>query len=266
MKKTLALLVAAATLALPVSAMAHRAWIAPTSTVLSGPEAWVGFDAGLSNGVFIADHAAMNLTGLRITAPDGTSVEPQNIHRAHYRSSFDVHLTQQGTYKIANVMSGTMASWTENGEQKRWRGPASELSANVPAGGADLSVTQTFNRIETFVTLGAPTTTVFTDPGEGLVMIPITHPTDLVADEEARFRLSFNGQPAAGIEVTVARGGSRYRDAPEEFTTNTGADGTFTLNFAEPGLHWINAQVRNPANGDTPATNAQYVGVVEVLP
>ena len=266
MKKTLALLAAVAVLAVPVGAVAHRAWIAPTSTVLSGPEAWVGFDAGMSNGVFIADHAAMNLTGLQITAPDGSSVEPQNVHRARYRSSFDVHLTQQGTYKIANVMSGLMATWTENGEQKRWRGPASDLAANVPAGAADLSVTQTYNRIETFVTLGAPTTTVFTDPGEGLVLIPITHPTDLVADEDARFKLVFNGQPASGVEVTVARGGTRYRDNPEEVTATTGADGTFTIEFDEPGLHWMNAQVRTPANGDTYATNAQYVGVVEVLP
>lgn len=266
MKKAIALLAAIATLALPAGAVAHRAWIAPTSTVLSGPEAWVGFDAGMSNGVFIADHAAMNLNGLQITAPDGSSVEPENVHRAHYRSSFDVHLTQQGTYKIANVMSGMMASWTENGEQKRWRGQPADLAANVPAGATDLSVTQTYNRIETFVTLGAPTDTVFANPGEGLVLVPVTHPTDLVAEEPASFKLMFNGQPAAGVEVTVARGGTRYRDNPEEITATTGADGSFQLNFAEPGLHWINAQVRSPANGDTPATNAQYVGVVEVMP
>ena len=60
MKKSLALIAAVAALALPMSAQAHRAWLAPTSTVLSGADAWVGFDAGMSNGVFIPDHAAMN--------------------------------------------------------------------------------------------------------------------------------------------------------------------------------------------------------------
>ena len=69
MKKSLALIAAVAALALPMSAQAHRAWLAPTSTVLSGADAWVGFDAGMSNGVFIPDHNAMNLDGLVITAP-----------------------------------------------------------------------------------------------------------------------------------------------------------------------------------------------------
>ena len=68
MKKPLALIAAVAALALPMSAQAHRAWLAPTATVLSGTDAWVGFDAGMSNGVFISDHAAMNLAGLVNTA------------------------------------------------------------------------------------------------------------------------------------------------------------------------------------------------------
>ena len=124
MKKSLALIAALAALAVPMSAQAHRAWLAPTSTVLSGDEAWVGFDAGMSNGVFIADHAAMRLDGLTITAPDGSTVQPENLHRARYRSSFDLHLTQPGTYKVANVMGGLTATYMENGEQKRWRGAA----------------------------------------------------------------------------------------------------------------------------------------------
>lgn len=59
MKKTITLLAFAAALAAPMAAQAHRAWMAPTSTSLSGNDAWVGFDAGMSNGVFIPDHAAM---------------------------------------------------------------------------------------------------------------------------------------------------------------------------------------------------------------
>ena len=45
--------------------------------------------------------------------------------QGQYRTTFDVHLTQSGTYKIANVMNGFMASYTLNGEQMRWRGAAS---------------------------------------------------------------------------------------------------------------------------------------------
>ena len=266
MKKSIALIAALAALALPMSAQAHRAWLAPTSTVLSGTDAWVGFDAGMSNGVFIADHAAMNLDSLVITGPDGSTVAPENLHRAKYRSSFDLHLTAPGTYKVANVMGGLTATYTQNGEQKRWRGQAAEFPAAIPAGATDVVATRTSNRIETFVTLGAPTDTVFTNPADGLALIPVTHPNDLVAGEAATFKLSNDGIAAAGVEVTIARGGTRYRDNPEEVTVTTGADGAFTVTWSEPGMYWLNASVRTPAQGDTVASNAQYVAVMEVLP
>ncbi|MFN3877127.1 MAG: DUF4198 domain-containing protein [Brevundimonas sp.] len=266
MKKTIALLTLAAALAAPMAAQAHRAWLAPTATTLSGTDAWVGFDAGMSNQVFNPDHAAMRLNGLAITAPDGSAVQPENAMQGRYRSTFDAHLTQNGTYKIANVSSGIMASYKLNGEQKRWRGAAAEYPAALPQGATDVQATRTASRIETFVTLNNPTDTVFTNVRDGLEMIPVTHPNDLVVGEPATFKLSKDGLPAAGLEVTVARGGIRYRDNPEESTVTTGADGAFTVTWPEAGMYWLNASVRTPAEGDTIASSASYVAVVEVLP
>ena len=266
MKKRIALIAAVAALALPMSAEAHRAWMAPTATVLSGTDAWVGFDAGMSNGVFIPDHAAMNLAGLMITAPDGSTAQAENMMRGRYRSTFDLHLTQPGTWKVANATSGVMATYKLDGEEKRWRGQAAEFPAAIPAGATDVVATRTSSRIETFVTLGAPTDTVFTNPADGLALIPVTHPNDLAAGEAATFKLSIDGLPAANVEVTVARGGARYRDNPEEMTVTTGPDGAFTLTWPEPGMYWLNASVRTPAQGDSIAASAQYVAVMEVLP
>ena len=264
MKKSIALIAALAALALPMSAQAHRAWLAPTATVLSGTDAWVGFDAGMSNGVFIADHAAMNLAGLIITAPDGSTLAPENMHRARYRATFDAHLTQPGTYRVANVMGGVVVSYKQGGEQKRWRGAEAEMAANIPADATDVVATRSNSRIETFVTLGEPT--AITPTGQGLELIPVTHPNDLAAGEAATFKLMQDGKPAANQTITVARGGTRYRDNPEEITVTTGADGGFSVTWPEAGMYWINASVRMPAAGDQIAMNAQYNGVVEVLP
>lgn len=267
MKKRFALVaLAAAALALPFAAQAHRAWLAPSSTVLSGAEAWVTFDAGMSNGVFIADHAAMRLDGLTITAPDGSALEAQNMMRGRYRSTFDLHLTQQGTYRIANVTSGMSATYKLNGEDQRWRGSAAEFPGAIPAGATDVVATRNGNRIETYVTLGAPTDSVFTIQGDGIELVPVTHPNDLVAGEAATFKLTVDGLPAQGLEVTIARGGSRYRDNPEEMTVTTGADGAFSVTWPEAGMYWVNAQVRKPAQGADVATSAQYNGSLEVLP
>lgn len=266
MKKTLALLAAVAALAIPAAAQAHRGWLAPTSTVLSGTDAWVGFDAGMSNGVFIPDHNAMRLTGLTITAPDGSAVAPENMMQGKYRSTFDAHLTRQGTYRIANVSNGLMATWKVDGVEGRWRGSAADFTSAVPAGATDVVATRTSSRTETYVTLGAPTDTVFTATATGIEMVPVTHPNDLVVGEPATFRLMLDGVPAADLEVTVARGGSRYRNAPEEMTVRTGSDGAFSVTWPQPGLYWMNASVRRPAAGADVALNAQYNGVVEVLP
>ncbi len=54
----------AATLAVSFSASAHRAWLLPSSTVLSGEEAYVTFDAAISNTIFHPDHFAMNASNL----------------------------------------------------------------------------------------------------------------------------------------------------------------------------------------------------------
>lgn len=266
MKKSLALLAALATLALPMSAQAHRAWLAPTATVLSGTDAWVGFDAGMSNGVFVADHAAMNLAGLIITAPDGSTLAPENMHRARYRATFDAHLTQTGTYRVANVMGGVVVSYKQAGEQKRWRGAEADMAANIPADATDVVATRSASRIETFVTLGAPSTTALAPTGAGIELVPVSHPNDLVAGESATFKLLRDGRPAAGLQVTIARGGTRYRDNPEEMTVTTGTDGAFTVTWPEPGMYWMNASVRGDAAGDQLAYSAQYNGVVEVLP
>ncbi len=266
MKKTITLLAFAAALAAPMAAQAHRAWMAPTSTSLSGNDAWVGFDAGMSNGVFIPDHAAMRMNGLVVTAPDGSAVQPEHLMQGQYRTTFDVHLTQNGTYKVANVMGGVMASYKLDGEQKRWRGSAAEYPAALPAGATEVQATRTASRIETFVTLNNPTEAVFKTTGEGLELIPVTHPNDLVAGEAATFKLVKDGQPAADLDVTIARGGLRYRDNPEEMTVKTGADGAFTVTWPEAGMYWLNASVRAPAQGEALGSNASYVAVMEVLP
>jgi uncharacterized GH25 family protein len=259
-------LAALAALAAPMSAQAHRQWLAPTSTVLSGSDAWVGFDAGSSNGVFIADHNAMNLDGLVITGPDGSTVPDENRMKARYRSTFDLHLTQQGTYRIANVSAGVLVSYKQNGEQKRWRGAEADMAAAVPADATEVVATRSNSRSETFVTLGEPTVTALAPTGQGLELQPVSHPNDLVAGEAATFKLLRDGQPAADLEVTIARGGTRYRDNPEEMTVRTGADGAFTVTWPEPGMYWLNASVRTPASGGQLASSAQYNGVVEVLP
>ncbi|MCC7267847.1 MAG: DUF4198 domain-containing protein [Caulobacteraceae bacterium] len=264
--KRLALAALAAALALPMSAEAHRQWLLPSMTVLSGDDPWVTVDAAVSNDLFVFEHVPMRLDGLTIVGPDGAKVEPQNAFTGKYRSVFDVHLTKPGTYRIANAGVGVNANWKQGGETKRWRGPASELSKAIPADATEVKINESVRRVETFVTAGAPTSEALKPTGVGLELEPITHPTDLYAGEAARFRLVMDGKPAAGVEVTLAPGGVRYRDDRGEMKLQTDAAGEFSVTWPTAGFWWLEASVRG---GQSSIPNAQrsamYVATVEVL-
>lgn len=267
MKKTLFALAAFAAAAVPLNAQAHRQWIEPSSTVLSGTgdDVWVTFDAAVSNTLFHADHQPMRIDSLVVTAPDGSQVAPQNVTRGRYRSTFDAQLTQNGTYRIVNGSAGVMARYELNGENRNWRGTAADYPSAIPAGATNVRVTENANRVETFVTRGAPTP--IAQVNAGLELAPITHPNDLVAGEAARFRLLLDGRPAANIEVTIAPGNARYRNETAEIKVTTDAQGAFSVTWPTPGMWWMNASVRDlPSQIQGATRSASYSGVLEVLP
>jgi|EndMetStandDraft_6_1072998.scaffolds.fasta_scaffold00993_3 uncharacterized GH25 family protein len=244
-KRLLAVAAVGVALALPMTASAHRGWIVPSATVLSG-DVWVTFDAAVSNELFYPDHNAMRLDGVVATAPDGSVDKIQNGATGKYRSTFDVALTKPGTWKIGTASQSVMASYTENGEVKRFRGSAEDFAKQVPAGAADLKTIKSFNRNEVYVTRDKPTTDVFKPTGKGLELSPITHPNDLVAGEAASFKFLLDGKPAADLEVTIAEGGSRYSPRPD-IKVKTGPDGVVKFTLPEAGMYWINASVRTGA-------------------
>ncbi|WP_421995718.1 DUF4198 domain-containing protein [Roseococcus sp.] len=266
-------LVLAAMVALPVGlapvaeALAHRAWMMPSATVLSGNDPWVTVDAAISNDLFYFEHFPMPLDGLTVTGPDGRAVTVENQSRGRYRSTFDFRLTEPGTYRASVAAEGMSATWRQGGEQRRWRGTREAFATAVPQGAEQLRVTLSQRRNEIFVTRGAPSERVLQPINEGLEMVAITHPNDLVAGEPARFRLMLDGRPAGGVDVEVVPGGNRYRDALNDQKIKTGADGVFEIRWGGPGMHWVSASVRDDNSGIAGVQrNASYAATLEVLP
>lgn len=247
-------------------AQAHRQWIMPSQTVLSGDDPWVTFDAAVSNELFYADHNPMRLDNLAVILPDGSTAAAENLATGKYRSVFDVHLTQPGTYKIVNANDMAMASYKQGGEQKRWRGKKDEIATAIPAEATDVKLSEGQNRVEVFVTRGAPSDTALKPTNVGLELVPVTHPNDLFTGEAATFKLLLDGQPAAGVEVTYVPGASRYRTASGEAKVTTGGDGAFQITFTEAGLFWINASKEDlPSQIEGAKRRVSYTAVLEVL-
>lgn len=248
------------------AAHAHRAWILPSATVVSGDNAWVTLDGAVSNNLFFPDHRPMQVEAISITAPDGASVKPANATVGQYRTTFDLKLDQKGTYRIAQANSGLNASWKEGAETKRWRGTMQEYVAQGIDKKPGVELTASSRRVETFVTNGAPTPLKAT--GKGLELGGATHPNDLYSGDEISFTLTDNGKPAANVEISLIQGGDRYRDDPGELKLTTDANGVVKFTVETAGMYWLEAEARGTTTmeGKTLNSMSTYVAVIEVLP
>jgi len=279
MKRSL-ILAAAFMAALPFAASAHKVWLQPSQTVLSGIDPWVTVDAAVSNDLFYFNHFPLSTDNIQITTPDGSQGQLQNPFTGKYRSVFDVQLDQPGTWRIAHVNDGVFATWIEGQAGKvlkRWRGNVESLTRDVlPMFDnpdlmkvRDLEVTQTLSRVETFVTHGNPNESALKLSHHGLELQMLDgHPNDLFDGETTHFRLLLDGQAAAGLAIEIVRGGTRYRNAQEEIKLSTDAEGGFSVTWPQAGMYWLETSAEDDKTTFPQASKRRlsYVVTLEVLP
>ena len=261
------------TLFASTSSTAHRVWIKPSATVVSGDSEWVTFDAAIANGIFYPDHYPLGLDHVNAIGPDGRELKLQNGHKGKYRSVFDLELQQQGTYTVYSASSGLTARWVdEQGERKFWppRGvqkTSQDFDKEVPKNARELQVSERSRRVETFVTVGAPTYDTLGATGKGLELEPVTHPNDLYTGENITFRFTIDGEAAANATLVLVKDGERYRDQTNALQLTTDKKGEVSFSVSEAGMYWLEAEYQDN-NGEAPATQRQgsYVAVLEILP
>ncbi|URL57689.1 DUF4198 domain-containing protein [Luteibacter flocculans] len=268
MKHVLARAVLCAALVLPVAAQAHKMWMVPSATVISGDDAWVTVDAAVSNDLYYPDHFPAPLDALVITAPDGSIVKPENAATGKYRSTFDLPVPQKGTYRLAIVNQGLFANYEIDGQKKRWRGKPEDMKSAIPAGAKQVQVSEMANRVETFVTQGSPGGSALKPTNKGLELVPVTSPNDLMAGEKATFQLLLDGKPAANLKVVAIEGATRYRNAQGEMDTTTDKDGKFSFTWPNAGMYWVNASTEDTKTSVKEAKQRRlaYTATLEVLP
>lgn len=251
---------------LPGITLAARAWLLPSQTILARSGGWVTFDAASADDLFSFNQGAMPLDGLSVVTPDAADVAPQNVAKGKTRSSFDLELRAPGTYRVAVASDLVVARWEEDGKPKRWRGPAAEMAANLPANLQDIEVEQMQRRVESFVTVGVPTP--LKSVGVGLELVAGRHPNDLYAGEPATFQLLLDGKPAVNAEVEVIASGTRYRNSPQPTLLKTDSQGAFTVFWPAPGLYWLDAGVKDEhaTVPNVKKRTAGYSATLEVLP
>ena len=130
-------------------------------------------------------------------------------------------------------------------------------------------MTRQLVRAETFVTNDTPGPLAPAVAGEGLELLPLTNPTDLSVGDSTKFRMLLDGKPFAGADVTVIRGGNRYRYKMGEIALKTDGAGEFGLTWAEAGRYWMGVNHGGRPGGPgaaAPARRESYSATFEVLP
>lgn len=231
-------------MAVAPAALAHSQWLLPSSTQVeasTNPQrpTYVTVDGASSNGLFYADHNAMRLTNLQISAPDGSAVEAENTSTGKLRSTFDVKLATEGTYRIASASKSVIATYKAGEETKVFRGTEEDFAKQVPANAPELKVGRSYGRIETFVTSGKPSE--IKPVGQGLELFPLQPTTDLVVGEKAKFRVLLDGKPVPNLKVKVTPGGVRFRGELNDQTVTADAEGTVSIDWKFGGQYYLNA-------------------------
>ncbi|MEX0298454.1 MAG: DUF4198 domain-containing protein [Kordiimonas sp.] len=270
MKKYLKTILATATtvacLSTPIQA--HRLWLLPSTFTLSGDTQWVTVDGAISNDLFFPNHVAMSLSDIHITAPDGSKAALQNGAEGKFRATFDIELDKQGTYRLAELGATYFARWQENGEPKRTRASLDWLIEQGITKKDSVKLMKAARRVETFVTLGAPSDVSANATGQGIELIPVTHPNDIYVDEAATFKFEIDGKPASDLQVTVIKGHDRYRDNSNEMQFTTDANGAISFTLPEAGRYWFSTSTtrgKTEEKGITMARRVAYTLTIEAL-
>ncbi|WP_229411092.1 MULTISPECIES: DUF4198 domain-containing protein [unclassified Massilia] len=247
------------------AAQAHRPWMLPTSTFIETErEAWVTIDGAVSEGLFNVDHLPLRMDGLTVTDPDGATAPAPAATVGKFRSSVDLRLPKDGTYRVTLAATNVMGSYKLNGETKRFRASEQAAAKEIPAGATDVKSSVMVQRQDTFVTLNKPSSGALKATGTGLELVPVTHPNELRAGEKASFRFQLNGQPLPNFPFSLIPGGVKYRGTINEVRLSTDAKGEASFTLPAANMYWLSAKY--PVAESADAKRYSYSATLEILP
>ena len=250
MMRTIGALTAAAFMALATTqaALADSPYLRPNLFDTDGRD-HVTVEAGFTDDIF-AGRTAMRSNHFNIVGPNGE----QPLDAITYFTDvavFEAPTPVEGSYRISSGRREGRIAKMYRSESAGWRFVGEESGVVVPE--ADQVETQSITVADVYVVRGAAGD-IPPPRGTGVEVIPVTHPANIVEGEDAVFQLLIDGQPRAGLPVTVFREAGRYDGRSVEADVVTDADGRFTVRPSAPGAYLTLIRYRGeaPAGARTP--------------
>jgi uncharacterized GH25 family protein len=250
----LTMLGALAALALGGVAQAHMPYLLPTLFDV-GKGDHVTVTSAFGEDAFVPE-IGMKDAPFHFIRPDGTQGEVGKPTYLRDLTIFEADLSAEGTYRLTTGQRlGRMGKMYQ--ADGKWI-IAGEDGA-PPAGAREVPV-QSTTLAEAYVTRGAASAGALKPIGTALEVQPITHPSEISAGSDARFRLLFDGKPLARTEVTLFRAAGNYDGKKIVATVQSDAQGNFTLKPGDAGIYLILVRHRTeaPAGSATPYRSYTY--------
>lgn len=252
------------------SASAHPVWMLPSEFNVSSDTAhWVTVDGTASHGVFSFDKP-IGLDNVTVYDPAGNPARIGPYYKGQRRSVFDLALSEVGTYKVElrnpprYVTTYTIG---KRNTERRIMANKQEAAAQVPAKAQGVTTYAMQNISAFYVTRNTPSDTVLKSSSKGLELQPLTHPSDVVVGEAARFRLTFDGQPLADRKVEVVGHGTQWRDGRQQQGLVSDQDGVVAFTPAKRGPHLLSANIEQVSRSPlADKVEINYLLTFEVLP
>jgi len=250
----LTILGALGALALGTAAQAHMPYLLPTLFDV-GKGDHVTVTSSFGEDPFVPE-VGMKDAPFHVIRPDGTKGEVGKPTYLRDLTIFEADLSAEGTYRLTTGQrlgrKGKMYSvggkWIIAGED-----------GAPPAGSREVDV-QSTTLAEAYVTRGAASTGALKPIGTALEIQPITHPAEIAAGNDVKFRLLFDGKPLGRTEITLFRAAGNYDGKKIAATTQSDAQGNFTLKPGDAGIYLILVRHRTeaPAGAETPYRSYTY--------
>ncbi|MES2206393.1 MAG: DUF4198 domain-containing protein [Pseudomonadota bacterium] len=280
LQKKIAMLLGASVLAVTTSSvLAHTQYLLPSTFGLTKNA--VTLLAALTEDDILAPEMPIKEGEYYKVSPSGERVKLDKVVSLKNFAAIDIELPENGTYKITTgekagritKMAKIDGRWLmirtprpdaekEGNTKPRAEAPAVKNAApeaaprfieeaKVPKD-AEVITTETINKLETYLTKGAPSNGALKITGQGFEVKPLINPNEIFLDQGASFEVLSDGKPVKDLLFTLYRGGNSYEDKKISSEVKTDAAGHLTLKFDRPGVYMMKA--RYPSVGKGPIT------------
>ncbi len=248
---------AGAALLTPRLAGAHTPYLLPNAFDAERPR--VTLQAALTEDDYFNPDIALNVPVYVETLPSGEKLDLKPTATGKDLTIIEIPLDAPGTYRFSTggfvaretVLANIGGKWLFVRPPRAGRGPGggeggdgpptSVTEADVPASAPRMEARGVMT-VETYVSKGAPTDAALKTSGQGFELKPITHPNAVYVDQGFAFQLTVDGQPIAGVPISVYRAGNIYDDRRIAVQLKTDAKGAGKIAFTQPGVYLLTAQ------------------------